>query len=56
MGCDSAKKLRLDTGASSSQGARIAFENNRWPSADRVPVKHIHDLALDDLFDRSLRE
>ncbi|RLN03448.1 hypothetical protein C2845_PM13G03150 [Panicum miliaceum] len=51
------KKLRLDTGsAAASQGARIAFENDHWPSADRVPVKHIHDLALEDPFDRSLRE
>ncbi|KAG2576731.1 hypothetical protein PVAP13_6NG042640 [Panicum virgatum] len=39
----------------SSQGARIAFENDRRGS-DRVPVKHIHDLSLDDLFDISVTE
>jgi len=46
------KKLRPDTAsASSSQGARIAFGNDRWGSSDRVLVKLIHDLSLDDLFD-----
>ena len=49
------KKLRPGTGSASSQGAKIAFENDRRGS-DRVPVEHIHDLSLGDLFDRSVRE
>jgi hypothetical protein len=46
------KKLRLDTRA--SQGARFAFENDSWPS-DLVPMKHVHNLALENPFDRSVR-
>ena len=49
------KKLRPGTGSASSQGAKIAFENDRRGS-DRVPVEHIHDLSLGDLFDRSVTE
>ncbi|CAO2210144.1 unnamed protein product [Urochloa humidicola] len=47
------KKLRMHTRA--SQGARLAFEHDCWTSG-RVPMKHIHNLALDDLFDISVRQ
>ncbi|CAL5010101.1 unnamed protein product [Urochloa decumbens] len=45
------KLMRLENRA--SQGARFAFEHDRWAS-DNVPMKHIHDLALDNPFDRSV--
>ncbi|CAO2199909.1 unnamed protein product [Urochloa humidicola] len=47
------KLMRLENRA--SQGARFAFEHDRWPSDNKhVPMKHIHDLALDNPFDRSV--
>ncbi|KAJ1267280.1 hypothetical protein BS78_07G044400, partial [Paspalum vaginatum] len=42
------KKLLLSIRA--SQGARFHFEPDGWPSTC-VPMKHVHDLALDDPFD-----
>lgn len=46
------EKLQLEVRA--SPGARFAFKhNNCWPS-EFAPPKHIHNLALDDPFDRSI--
>ncbi|CAL5008467.1 unnamed protein product [Urochloa decumbens] len=45
------KKLELGTRA--SQGARFDFEPDRWTLSHVTCMEHIHNLELDDPFDRS---